>query len=339
MDKVNEEVEVFELDGWVLYRDRDMESNVCNLLRGVKLQELPQEAESEDSIKILLERIHTTEPQVIVCPRCGSEQTMKHGFQSGRQMYICNQCKRRFNTKGAPLNLQTSRDRIAASIAMYYRGMSLSKISQQLQDQYDETVNPSTVYRWVIRYTQEAINTLGQLKINTRSDVWIIDETVIKVGGQNLWFWDAIDDGSRFLLGSHFSKSRNMTDAMTVLSSALLRTRNAPKMVLSDGLRSYPDAIERTFGADSRHIITKPFTSDLNTNLIERFHGTIKDRTKIVRGFKTRETANLILQGFVVHYNFFRPHMTLRGKTPAEVAGIATSCKSWLDVVNGVRCV
>ena len=73
----------------------------------------------------------------------------------------------------------------------------------------------------------------------------------------------------------------------------------------------------------------------LNTNLIERFHSTLKQRTKVIRGFKNKKTARLLLDGFLVHYNYFRPHEALNNKTPAEVAGIKFVYKDWLDVVRG----
>jgi transposase InsO family protein len=41
-----------------------------------------------------------------------------------------------------------------------------------------------------------------------------------------------------------------------------------------------------------------------------------------MRGLKSIKTARQFLDGWLVHYNFFRPHMSLDDKTPAEVAGI-----------------
>ena len=55
---------------------------------------------------------------------------------------------------------------------------------------------------------------------------------------------------------------------------------------------------------------------------IERFHATLEGRTKVMRGMQNRETAQLIMDGWLIDYNLFRPHKTLRGRTPAEVAGI-----------------
>lgn len=34
------------------------------------------------------------------------------------------------------------------------------------------------------------------------------------------------------------------------------------------------------------------------------------------------DTAQLLIEGLRIYYNFIRPHMALNGKTPAEVAGM-----------------
>ena len=52
---------------------------------------------------------------------------------------------------------------------------------------------------------------------------------------------------------------------------------------------------------------------------------------------KKRETARLLLDGWLVYYNFFRPHESLKGMTPAEKAGIKFSYKNWADVVRGQK--
>ncbi len=53
-----------------------------------------------------------------------------------------------------------------------------------------------------------------------------------------------------------------------------------------------------------------------------------------MRGFKSIKTARLLLDGWLLHYNFFRPHEYLDGKTPAEKAGIKFTFNNWLDVVK-----
>lgn len=53
-----------------------------------------------------------------------------------------------------------------------------------------------------------------------------------------------------------------------------------------------------------------------------------------MRGLKKPETSLLFLDGWLVHYNFFRPHEALGGKTPAEKAGITFPLENWLDVIK-----
>jgi hypothetical protein len=49
-------------------------------------------------------------------------------------------------------------------------------------------------------------------------------------------------------------------------------------------------------------------------------HGTVKDRTRVMRGLKSFESTKSLLEGFTIHYNFCRPHQSLNGKTPAQAA-------------------
>jgi transposase InsO family protein len=53
---------------------------------------------------------------------------------------------------------------------------------------------------------------------------------------------------------------------------------------------------------------------------MERYHGTFKERNKVMRGLKTTDTATL--DGQRVYYNHIRPHQGLNGKTPAQAAGL-----------------
>ena len=116
---------------------------------------------------------------------------------------------------------------------------------------------------------------------------------------------------------------------MTLFEHCKKRTTTIPRFILSDGLRAYTDGIERVFASESRHIVSKGLTSEINTNLIERFNSTLKERYKVMRGLKTMESAWVILNGFVVNYDFFRPHMTLGNITPSQAAGIKLPFSDW----------
>lgn len=57
-----------------------------------------------------------------------------------------------------------------------------------------------------------------------------------------------------------------------------------------------------------------------------------KKRTRPMRGFKNEESARTILEGYVTNYNFARPHLSLKGKTPAEQAGLEV--KGWKQLIE-----
>ena len=57
-------------------------------------------------------------------------------------------------------------------------------------------------------------------------------------------------------------------------------------------------------------------------NIVERLHGTLIGRLIVVKGLKSEETAEIILSGWFVFYNFIRSHESLKGKTLAKAVGL-----------------
>jgi transposase-like protein len=41
-----------------------------------------------------------------------------------------------------------------------------------------------------------------------------------------------------------------------------------------------------------------------NNNIIERLHGTIRQRNKVMRGFDDEETAQTMMDGLRIYYNY-----------------------------------
>ncbi len=71
---------------------------------------------------------------------------------------------------------------------------------------------------------------------------------------------------------------------------------------------------------------------------IERLHNTIRQRTQNFRGFHgSVESANAIMKGLEIHYNFVRPHESLKGKTPSDMAIPELEFKRsnrWLELIE-----
>jgi len=67
--------------------------------------------------------------------------------------------------------------------------------------------------------------------------------------------------------------------------------------------------------------------------MMERLNGEIRDREKVMRGLKNMDTP--ILEGYQIFHNYIRPHMSLEGKTPSEIAGIRIEGKNkWITLIQ-----
>jgi len=267
------------------------------------------------------------------CKYCQSENIIKYGKLRGVQRYFCKDCNRKFVANDAIPKMQTSTRDVADALNMYYEGMSLAEIRRNFIQQDNNYISRISPYNWVQRFTKLAVNEAGKYKPNV-GGLWVADETVIDIDGKNIWFWDLIDTKTRFLVASHMSYTRTSKDAEELMRQAYERAGKVPRVIYTDKLRAYLEGIERVFGADTRHAQGGPFDIENSTNLIERFHGTIKERTKVMRGLHTIESARKFMDGWLVHYNFFRPHTALKDRTPASVAGIRFPFRNWKDIVE-----
>ncbi len=71
----------------------------------------------------------------------------------------------------------------------------------------------------------------------------------------------------------------------------------------------------------------------IDDNLIERLHGTVRDRNKTQRGLEKEDS--MFIKGHQLYYNFIRPHDALDGFTPAEKANINLNLgkNKWMDLL------
>lgn len=272
--------------------------------------------------------------ETVKCPHCDGEAVVKFGTYKGTQRYYCKFCKRKFRWDDKQYKMKLPTEQIATALHDYYDGgSSVRAIGRHIKQETGSTPSTATIYEWVQKYTQYLTDSIKDYHPEV-GNKWVADETIVKVGGHNLWLWDLIDTKTRFLLSSRLSQSRTAKDAQILIDRAVKIAGKQPKTVITDKLKSYLDV---TYGENTEHRQGSPFslkTSGESTSHIERWHGTVKGRTKVMRDLKNFETALDFVNGFLAFYNYLRPHESLDNKTPAEVAGINYPYQNWTELIS-----
>jgi transposase-like protein len=275
------------------------------------------------------------EEDTIECKYCNSNNVIKYGTQSDTQLYYCKDCQRKFKDDDSLFGGRVSANDVSSALLEYYSGLSVNDIRRRILQEKGYEPAQSTVYQWIDKYTQAAVDYYSQFKPNV-GDTWIADETVLHLdGGIDVWLWDVIDEDTRFLLASKMSYRRTIEDAKILFELAYRRAGKEPKVIVTDKLNLYPEAVSQVFGGKSEHSRSSPFVEkDGSTRRIERWHETLKERTKVLYGLRNPNSALAFLDGFFAYYNFIRPHEGLDHRTPAEAAGIKYNVKTWADVAR-----
>lgn len=281
--------------------------------------------------------IEITTTKTITCKNCGSAAVVKFGKYKDMQRYWCKSCNRKFKADAGAFHGKVPAEYVSSALSMYYTGMSINEIRSHLKQEHGYYPSKSVVFGWVQKYTSLATKQFKDCHPQV-GDTWVCDETMLDVDGQHkLWFYDCIDSKTRYLLGSRVALSRTSHDAAMLMEDAAKRAGKSPKEVITDQNKSYLDGIEFVFGGDAEHVIGSPFklkATGESTSQIERFHGTLKDRTKVIRSFRDFETLKDFTDGWLVYYNYFKPHQSLDGQTPAESAHVEYGVKNWADLAR-----
>jgi putative transposase len=168
------------------------------------------------------------------------------------------------------------------------------------------SVDHATIHRWVVRYAPELLKRFNARK-RAVTEKWHVDETYIKVRGRWMYLYRAID-GNGDTVEFWFSERRNLTAAKRFLRKALKR-HGRPERIVIDGSQTNREAIlscdaESRLQDRSRRRL-KPIRirqSQYLNNRIEQDHRAIKRRVRPMLGFKSADSARVILDGIeLVH--------------------------------------
>ncbi len=270
------------------------------------------------------------------CKYCESENVVKNGYVKGEQVYKCKACGHRF-TEGSDFPKMRIKSRIiSSSIDFYFEGLSVRKITVQIEKLFGVHVSQVAVWKWIMKYSKLVSGYVETLSPQLLG-IYHVDETAIKCKGVQKWFWEMIDQQTKFLVASHLSGSRTTEDAVALFEKSLRIAKKKPVSIYCDGLQAYRDGYNKVFWTMRKEtrpelVRTVGIRAVHNQNAVERLHATLKDRLKPARGLKGEETVRTLLEGWVVHYNYVRKHQTIK-MTPAQASGLNVKA-DWYGLVK-----
>jgi putative transposase len=155
---------------------------------------------------------------------------------------------------------------IAYSLYLYFNSRSYRLASKSLEPIIKRT--HVSIWKWVQRFSKCA----DKFRADKRSiKVIFVDETLIKINGQDHWLWIAYEPNIHSCLLFHLSKERTIFVCYQFFKE--IRSRYGNKVIYTDGAHWYNNACK---WLRLKHIL---YETPLK-NLMERFIQQIKDRTE-----------------------------------------------------------
>jgi transposase-like protein len=289
------------------------------------------------------------------CRLCGSPRVVKigkiHTKHGDVQRYLCTECNRKFvaNETGFEY-IKATPKAITIALDLYFKGVSQRKIMEHLKMFEGVSVTQPCILKWIRKYIELMKGYLEKFTPQL-GGIWHSDEMMInvrnteKIDGENYsWAWNLLDHETRFLIASEVTKHRNIEDARKVLQEAKdVANGQRPDFIITDKLPAYKQAVTKEFHTikkpRTQHVKLKSIREGTNNNIVERLHGTIRERTNVMRGLDNDKTAQGMMEGNRIYYNYLRPHQALEGKTPAEKAGIDLELEGnkWKELINRAK--
>ena len=128
---------------------------------------------------------------------------------------------------------------------------------------------------------------------------WHLDEMFVKIGGERMWLWRAIDDEGE-VLDMLVQKHRNTKAALKLMRKLLSNHGARPESIVTDGLKSYGAAM-KTLNLKAVH---RPGRLRDN-NRVEGSHLPIRRRERKQQRFKSQGSAQRFLATHAAVYNCF----------------------------------
>jgi transposase-like protein len=188
------------------------------------------------------------------------------------------------------------------AVRWYLRyGLSYRDVEELLAER-GVVVDHVTIYRWVQRFTPELIDA-ARPSLHVAGDRWFVDETYLKVAGQWVYLYRAIDQHGQ-VIDVLASPKRDLAATRRFFAQAVTAARR-PTELTTDRAPAYPRVLDEMV-PEAWHVVEQ-----YANNPIEADHGRLKAWTRPMRGLKRLRSAQTVCSGHAFVQNLRRGHYEL----------------------------
>jgi putative transposase len=278
---------------------------------------------------------------VSACPKCASESIKKHGIRhndSGDiQKFQCKACGHWFTINLGFEKMKATPQTVTMAMQMYFSGLSFVSVAKAMKLK-GVKISGVGVYKWTRKYVALMEKYADEITPQV-GDTWRTDELYVKIRGNMKYLFGMMDDDTRFRIAQQVATHKGTDDVRPMFRESIERTGKRPATLISDGANNFHDAYRKEFWSpygeepSPVHVRDVRFDGSVHNNKMERQNGEWRDREKVMRSLKKEDSP--VIAGLQLFHNYFRPHMGLKGKTPAEAAGITIEGKNpWLTMIQ-----
>jgi putative transposase len=216
---------------------------------------------------------------------------------------------------------------ISRCVWLYCRFSLSYRDIEEMMAQRGVRVSYETIRQWCLKFGQTIADELRRRRPRP-GEKWHLDEVYLKINGRTHYLWRAVDQQG-IVLDILVQSRRNKQAAMRFLGRLLTSMHFAPRIIVTDKLKSYGAAIKE-LKLEIEHRQHK----GLN-NRAENSHQPTRERERRMRRFKSAEQAQRFLAPFGLidgHFRLgrhrlkakhYRQEMGSRFRTWREVSGLA----------------
>ncbi len=212
---------------------------------------------------------------------------------------------------------------ISHVVWLYHRFPLSLRMVEEMLAMRGITVSHETIRQWGLKFGREFAARIRRRRPQA-GDKWHRDEMAVKIAGRRYWLWRAVDQQG-FVLDVLIQSRRDRQAARRLLRKLLKKQARAPRVLITDKLRSYGAA-----GRDLKLRVEHRQHRGLN-NRAENSHQPARRRERQMKRYKSARHVQRFLSVHDQVHNLF--HLRRDHRPAADHrAARAAAFEAWAEI-------